>query len=545
MAGKTEINEALLVRPTEINPSFGDAVSGALFDGSNMLGGKYRLLNKLDVTTGEAELFVCAHNGIEYIAKIYRRGISIKSDVIDKLKGIDSPYISKIIDTGMVNGKVYEILHYYKKGSLQGKTFDLEKLKKFIIPCIAEGLKILHSHGIIHKDLKPHNIMICDDGKSVAIIDFGISSVKSGGSTVVITNTGMTPEYSAPEAFKGLFLAESDYYSFGITLYELFCGSTPYKDMPDDEIEKYVSVQKLPKPPAMPEELYELICALTYYDITNRRDKENPNRRWTYDEVVNWLRGVKQQIPGTGGKPVIQMPAYGFMGKKYSDIPSLAVALAENWDEGKRQLERGLLSGYFKSFDPEIAGRCIDAENEIIERKEILDVIFFRLLYSLHSELRELYFAGKHFRDLREFGNFMLEKLAVNDTSDYNYYKSVLLNGILSEYAGFINGGDKLKSNLINLESTFRRSVGRGTEVVFYVTAHFLSGKRTLDIEGRIFESVEELAEYIKSLAASHEKLEEFCSFLIDDEFRLNSEFEGWLFVHGKKDEINAWRSGV
>ena len=90
-----------------------------------------------------------------------------------------------------------------------------------IIPNINEGLHAIHEAGIIHKDLKPSNIMLNSDGETVSIIDFGISSIIADGNTVLVTKTGMTPEYSAPETFKNLFLRESDYYSFGITLFEL------------------------------------------------------------------------------------------------------------------------------------------------------------------------------------------------------------------------------------------------------------------------------------------------------------------------------------
>ena len=95
------------------------------------------------------------------------------------------------------------------------------QLKNNIIPALNEGLKVLHDNGIIHKDLKPSNIMLNADGRTVSIIDFGISSIREEGSTVIVTKTGMTPDYSAPETFRGLFLSESDYYSLGITIFEL------------------------------------------------------------------------------------------------------------------------------------------------------------------------------------------------------------------------------------------------------------------------------------------------------------------------------------
>lgn len=57
--------------------------------------------------------------------------------------------------------------------------------------------------------------MLCDNEEDIVIIDFGISSVKGGANTVIVTKTGMTPEYSASETFRNLFLEESDYYSLG------------------------------------------------------------------------------------------------------------------------------------------------------------------------------------------------------------------------------------------------------------------------------------------------------------------------------------------
>ena len=131
---------------------------------------------------------------------------------------------AKLYETGTWNGAPFEIIPFYKYGSLEGKTFSLAQLKESVIPALNEGLHALHQKGIIHKDLKPSNIMLCDDQKSVAIIDFGISSIREDGNTIVKTKTGMTPEYSAPETFKNLYLEESDYYSLGITIYELYAN---------------------------------------------------------------------------------------------------------------------------------------------------------------------------------------------------------------------------------------------------------------------------------------------------------------------------------
>ena len=227
MSNKTEINPNInatvinseVGQATAINPNL-VAPSTKLVAGT-LLAGKYELVEPLSVSTGEADLYVCKYDGKEYVAKVYRRQRAVKPEVITVLKSISSPYVASLFDTGTHNNLPFEVLPYYKNGSLQGRQFSMNELKKTIIPCINEALRVLHQNDIIHKDLKPSNIMLLDDNKSVAIIDFGISSVVEQGNTVLVTKTGMTPEYSAPETFRNLFLEESDYYSFGITLYEL------------------------------------------------------------------------------------------------------------------------------------------------------------------------------------------------------------------------------------------------------------------------------------------------------------------------------------
>ena len=252
----TANNAATVVNPNAV-------LSSSKLNSGTIILGKYEIVSPLNVSTGEADLYVCKYLDSEYVAKVYRRQRAVKPEVISILKSIESPYVAKLYDTGTYNNFPIEILPYYKNGSLQGKKFTSLELKKTIIPCINEALKVLHQNDIIHKDLKPSNIMLLDDNKSVAIIDFGISSVVEDGNTVLVTKTGMTPEYSAPETFRNLFLEESDYYSFGITLYELYCGYTPYKNMSVEEIAQFTAVQRIPFPKDMPQELQDLISAVT------------------------------------------------------------------------------------------------------------------------------------------------------------------------------------------------------------------------------------------------------------------------------------------
>ena len=340
--------------------------------------GKYKVIRQLELSSGEADLYLCTRNEAEYVAKVYKRKFAIKQEVMDKLMTIDSPFVAKLYEMETHNGFPVEILHYYAKGSLQGKRYSEAELLKTIIPNINEGLKAIHEAGIIHKDLKPSNIMLNADGETVSIIDFGISSAVDGDNMILVTKTGMTPEYSAPETFKNIFYEGSDYYSFGITLFELFCGYTPYANMQPDEIEQYVSVQRIPFPDEMPALLQDFISALTYCDITNRKNKNNPNRRWTYEEVKKWLDGESLVIPGEGignvGKS--SMPAFKFLGEDFTDPAALAAAFAKNWEEGKKQLFRGHVTAHFRTFNQELARKCQAAEEEAGKENGKDDIIF-------------------------------------------------------------------------------------------------------------------------------------------------------------------------
>lgn len=557
MINKTEINPSInatvinseVGQTTAINPNI--VTDSANLSAGTVLAGKYEIVEPLSASTGEADLYVCKYNGAEYIAKVYRRQRAVKPEVITVLKSIDSPYVAKLFDTGIYNDRPFEVLPYYKNGSLQGKKFTFDELKKTIIPCINEALRVLHQNDIIHKDLKPSNIMLLDDNKSVAIIDFGISSVVEEGNTVLVTKTGMTPEYSAPETFRNLFLEESDYYSFGITLYELYCGYTPYKNMNAEEIAQFTAVQRIPFPKDMPQELQDLISAVTYFDITNRNNKKNPNRRWTYVEVDNWCKGKKQVIPGegTGFGAEKAIPPYTFLGQAYKDIPSLITALASNWNDGKKQLYRGLLSAFFKNFNPEIAGFCMDAEEEATRTAGKDDIIFWDLLYKIYPELNGFYWMGQTYESLPALGRDMLERLWKNDKTNYSYWDGILGNKLLTNYLSKVKSkNEDLAAAVSALETV--HNVGsrskRDTMMNYYTMAYLLSGQKLFAIGEKRLKSVSELTAHMKGLLdSSYEEFEDFCHSMIDYDDTLDVQIEAWLIALGRRKEIDAWRHSL
>ena len=561
MANETQLNKELVDRnKTVINRSFqqngGATVINPIAAGTSELSvgqvlcGKYSVMKKMDIVTGEADLYLVECNNVQYVAKIYRRKVAIKPEISQKLMNIKSKYVATIYETGEVNGFPMEIIPYYRYGSLQGRKYTYEQLKRDVLPSLNEGLKVLHDNGILHKDLKPSNIMVGDNLKDVAIIDFGISSAREDNNTIIVTKTGMTPEYSAPETFRNLFLEESDYYSLGITLYELFCGYTPYNNMEQEAIEQYISVQRIPFPDDMPEDLQNLIAACTYYDITNRKNKSNPNRRWTYEEVKKWCNGIKQVIPGEGigNAKVGDMNPYKFMGETYVEVAELTKALALNWNEGKKQLFRGILSGFFKSCNPELAGFCIDAEEEATRINGRDDMIFWKLLYKLSPNTTDFYWKGRVYQGLPALGREILEKLWKTDTSNDTYYYEILEEKMLSNYVAIKADKNKALANAVKgLEDGHKMAdTGRAKKKNLYLMAYMLSGQKLMHFDGKEFRTVGEFADYMKELLdESYERFEAVCHKLIDYEDNLDVQFESWLLALGKKKELNSWRENI
>jgi serine/threonine protein kinase len=523
-------------------------INTGLLDKGIMLCGKYIVERPLESVSGEADLYMCSYKNDKYIAKIYKRKEAIKQDVVDKLLQINSPYVAQLFDFSHYQGFPFEILPYYKNGSLQGKTYSYDNLVKKIIPNINEGLHVLHQAGIIHKDLKPSNIMISDDNKNVVIIDFGVSSVLSGESSIVVTQTGKTPVYAAPETSNRVFLVESDYYSFGITLFELFTGYTPYAEMSDEEIFQYQSVGRISFPNNMPLALSNFILALTYHDLTSRSNKENPNRRWRYEEVKNWLGGARLPIPGgrINKSSACTIPAYKFINESITDPSILAQKLADNWEEGKKHLFRGTLREYFRTSNDYIAKQCLAAEENIRKFNGQDDLIFLKLLYKINPALKKFYWKDRTFENIYAVGRDLLEHLWNNDKHYLKYYEPILSQKALSEYVSIVEPKNEiLKKIVADMEYLYRLEKSRGTSLrrTFYLIAYTLSGQKILNIDGQKFYTVGQFADFMKEkLNESLETFKNMCAKLINADGNLDIQLEMWLIAIGKKKEIDEWR---
>lgn len=144
--------------------------------------------------------------------------------------GLTHPNIVNVFDVGEDEGIYYIVMeliegitlkeYIAKKGKLSIKEATSIAIQ------VSMGLEAAHSHGIVHRDVKPQNIIISTDGK-VKVTDFGIA--RAASSNTISSNVMGSVHYSSPEQVRGGYSDEkSDIYSLGITLYEMVTGRVPF-----------------------------------------------------------------------------------------------------------------------------------------------------------------------------------------------------------------------------------------------------------------------------------------------------------------------------
>lgn len=148
------------------------------------------------------------------------------------LAKLNHPNIVPIIDYGSHNGAPYLVMPYVPSGTLKnqlGKPIPYQEAARLLAP-IARALAYAHSEDIIHRDVKPSNILITQSGEPV-LTDFGVAKLLEDAEGNTLTGAGMglgTPGYMAPEQWQGKAAASSDQYALGVIFYEMVTGNKPY-----------------------------------------------------------------------------------------------------------------------------------------------------------------------------------------------------------------------------------------------------------------------------------------------------------------------------
>ena len=151
------------------------------------------------------------------------------------LSRITHPHVVTIVDSGVAGGVPYLVMDFLS-GTALGKLLDRGALPAARAVRIAQqvlaGVSEAHANGVVHRDLKPDNILLLDgvDGDFIKVLDFGLARMVDGATR--ITQTGLalgTPHYMAPEQALGTPIDErTDLYAIGVVLYQMVTGRKPF-----------------------------------------------------------------------------------------------------------------------------------------------------------------------------------------------------------------------------------------------------------------------------------------------------------------------------
>lgn len=261
-------------------------------------------------------------NDHEFVEKFKQESLSAAS--------LAHPNIVNIYDTG-IDGDIYYIVMEYVKGenlkkyiSKRGRLSEHETIR--IARQIAEGLKHAHTNNIIHRDIKPHNILITEDGIA-KVTDFGIARAATSSTINNTSNVIGSVHYFSPEQARGGYVDEkSDIYSLGIVMYEMITGVVPF------DADNHISVamkqiQEKPVPPSKKIKNLQISKGLEEI-IMKCLEKHQSFRFQSVDELIkkldllsgNGVASATQYDEALTDSPTIIMPPLNDLANEQQEI---------------------------------------------------------------------------------------------------------------------------------------------------------------------------------------------------------------------------------
>ena len=264
-----------------------------------VLDNRYEIISKIGVG-GMADVFKGKDTLLGRIVaiKILHANFAGDEEFVSKFKReaqaagkLNHPNIVSMYDVGFDQGYNYIVMEYVEGETLKEyiarhKMLSVDQAVKFTI-AIAEGLEHAHATGIVHCDIKPHNVLITTNGR-IKVTDFCIARAMNAGTTIMYTNSIMgSAHYLSPEQASGKPVSGStDIYSLGAVLYEMLTGRVPYDgDTPISVALKHVQDRLTP-----PSRYNSSIPPLLESVVMKALEKKPENRFASISDMISDLR---------------------------------------------------------------------------------------------------------------------------------------------------------------------------------------------------------------------------------------------------------------
>jgi serine/threonine protein kinase len=265
-----------------------------------LIGGRFRLDERIG-SGGMSSVYRAFDPTLERLVaiKLMHRDISTDPDQLERFRRearavaqLNHPHVVTVIDAGEDEGAPYIVFEYIEGETLKDRIrrhgrLPVAEAVAYAIE-IARALECAHSHRLVHRDVKPQNVLIDPDGRA-KVTDFGIArSLEAHGLTAPGRVLGTT-DYVSPEQALGHEVTEqSDIYSLGIVLYEMLTGEVPFRA----DTQVAVAMKHVREPlPDVQRRRPEISAALAAI-VERATAKETRNRYATVDDLVHDLEEV-------------------------------------------------------------------------------------------------------------------------------------------------------------------------------------------------------------------------------------------------------------
>jgi serine/threonine-protein kinase len=299
----------------------------------SVVDGRYRLLRKIG-SGGMADVWLAedSHLQRQVALKVLHRRFAQDREFVERFRreaeaaaGLQHPNVVAVFDRGDVDGTYYIAMQLLEGQSLKDlidRGLTPEQAVA-LVRQVLEGARFAHRHGVVHRDLKPQNVIVDGDGKAT-VTDFGIA--RAGASEITQVGSVMgTPRYLSPEQAQGHDVTSvSDLYSIGVILYEALAGRVPFEA--DSAVA--IAMKQVSQPPQRPSTINPEVSPPLDAVVMRALEKDPGQRFQSADAFIAALDAALAD-PGAGSGTATFAPLPPAV------VPPGTVADAEDEEERK------------------------------------------------------------------------------------------------------------------------------------------------------------------------------------------------------------------
>ena len=286
-----------------------------MIEPETIIDGRYRVLSRLG-SGGMADVYLAQDQllGRQVAVKVLHHHFAEDHEFVERFRreassaaSLSHANVVAVFDRGEWNGTYYLAMEYVAGRSLKAIVREHGPLDPAqaidIVVQILRAARSAHRRGVIHRDLKPHNVILDEEGRA-RVTDFGIA--RAGASDMTLTGSIMgTAQYLSPEQAQGhTVTATSDLYSIGVILYELLTGVVPF----EGETAVAIAFKQVSADPRPPSELRPGLPPTLDAVVLRALAKDPAARYADADELITALERERQALPAYPGAGVVAVP---------------------------------------------------------------------------------------------------------------------------------------------------------------------------------------------------------------------------------------------